>query len=112
MVALDQPELATGDDLCQKWAKWTKQLLQEMAFQLKMLRCRGVYPAFLSIFFVLCRIQFCVAYTVSVVLAFANGMGERTTAHSLAFGILLSWLPLLVLFAIIGRNPVSADRSR
>lgn len=103
MVSLTEPESATGDRTAQQW---TKQLLQELAFHLKMLRRRGVYPAFLSIFL------FCVAYTVSVVLAFANGMGERTTAHSLAFGILLSWLPLLVLFAIIDRNPVSADRSR
>ena len=102
MVALDQPELVTGEAAAQRW---TKELLQEMAFQLKMLRRRGVYPAFLSIFL------FCVAYAVSVVLAFAN-VGERTTAHAMAFGILVSWLPLLVLFAIIDRNPVSADRSR
>jgi hypothetical protein len=70
-----------------------------------MLRRRGVYPTFLSIF------VFFIAYAVSIVLAFA-AMGERTTAHSLAFGILISWFPLFVLFAILDRNPVSADRSR
>jgi hypothetical protein len=100
MVAMDQGEPATGNPRAQQW---TKQLLEEMAFQLRMLRRRGVYPAFLSIFL------FCVAYAVSVVLAFAD-LGTQTTAHGMA--ILLSWLPLFVLFSIIDRNPVSADRSR
>jgi hypothetical protein len=84
---------------------WTTELIQEMAVQLRMLRRRGVYPAFISVFL------FFVAYAVALVLAFAN-VGERTTAHSLALGILVSWLPLLVLFTILDRNPVSADRSR
>ncbi|KAH6869418.1 hypothetical protein B0T10DRAFT_533871 [Thelonectria olida] len=77
---------------------WTTQLLQAMAFQLRMLRRRGVYPTFLSIFL------FFIAYAVSLVLAFA--------AHSVAFGILISWFPLLVLFSVLDRNPVSADRSQ
>ena len=102
LVAMDRGEPATGDVEAREW---TAELLQEMAFQLRMLRRRGVYPAFLGIF------VFCIAYAVAVVLAFAN-VGERATAHALAFGILVSWLPLLVLFAIIDRNPVSADRSR
>jgi hypothetical protein len=85
--------------------RWTRELLREIAFQSRMLRRRGVYPTFLSIF------VFFIAYAVSIVLAFA-AMGERTTAHSLAFGILISWFPLFVLFAILDRNPVSADRSR
>jgi hypothetical protein len=84
---------------------WTTELVQEMAFQLRMLRRRGVYPAFVSVFL------FFVAYAVALVLAFAN-VGERTTAYSLALGILVSWLPLLVIFTILDRNPVSADRSR
>ena len=106
LVARDKGELEGGRNTENTEAKeWTEQLLREMAFHLRMLRRRGVYPAFLSVFL------FCVAYAVSVVMAFAS-IGERTTAHALAFGILVSWLPLLVLFAIIDRNPVSADRSR
>lgn len=107
-VHVDGIELPRMGDLRtpnQRATKWTRELLQEMAFQLKMLRRRGVYPTFLSIFL------FFIAYAVSLVLAFA-AMGERTTAHSLAFGILISWFPLLVLFTILDRNPVSADRSR
>jgi hypothetical protein len=102
MVARDAAEPDRGDARAREW---TEQLVREMAFHLRMLRRRGVYPALLSVFL------FCVAYAVSVVMAFAE-IGERTTAHALAFGIMVSWLPLLVLFAIIDRNPVSADRSR
>ncbi|KAH7124585.1 hypothetical protein EDB81DRAFT_911484 [Dactylonectria macrodidyma] len=83
----------------------TRELLQQMAFQLRMLRRRGVYPTFASIF------VFFVAFGVSLVFAFAD-VGERTTAHSLALGILVSWLPLMVMFTILDRNPMSADRTK
>jgi hypothetical protein len=83
----------------------TRELLQEMAFQLRMLRRRGVYPALASIFI------YFIAYAVSLVLAF-GGLGDRATAHSLALGLLVSWLLLMVLFTILDRNPVSADRSK
>jgi hypothetical protein len=89
----------------EKTTRWTRELLQSMAFQLRILRRRGVYPAFMTV------ILFFIAYAISIVQAFAD-VGERTTTHSLAFGILISWLPLFVLFAILDRNPVSADRSR
>ncbi|KIL90227.1 hypothetical protein FAVG1_05957 [Fusarium avenaceum] len=89
----------------QKATRWTKELLQQMAFELKILRRRGVYPTFLSI------IIFFIAFAVSLALAFAD-IGDRTTAHSLAFGILISWFPILILFSVLDRNPVSADRSR
>ncbi|PVH82981.1 hypothetical protein DL98DRAFT_570190 [Cadophora sp. DSE1049] len=89
----------------EKAQRWTTELLQAMASQLRMLRRLGVYPAFLSI------LLFCVAYAISVFMAFGN-IGDRTTTHSLAVGILISWLPNLLLFAIIDRNPISAERSR
>jgi hypothetical protein len=98
-----------GDDsdriIRRKTQRWTRELLQQMSFQLRMLRRRGVYPTFISVFL------FFVAYAISIALAFAD-VGERTTTHSLAFGILISWLPLFLLFALLDRNPVSADRSR
>jgi len=97
--------LAVDKAIREKTKKWTAEHLQLIAFQLRMLRRRGVYPTFISVFL------FYVAYAISIVLAFAD-VGERTTTHSLAFGILISWLPLLVLFTILDRNPVSADRSR
>ncbi len=86
--------------------RWTKELLQAMARQMKRSRRRGVRSTFASIFL------FFIAYGVAVVLAFAD-LGERTTTHSLAFGILLiTWFPLLLLFAVLDRNPNSAHRTR
>lgn len=89
----------------EKAQQWTTELLQAMASQLRVLRSLGVYPTFLSI------LLFCIAYAISVFMAFGN-IGDRTTTHSLAVGILISWLPNLLLFAIIDRNPISAERSR
>lgn len=80
-------------------------LLQSIAFQMRTLRRQGVFASFASI------LLFHIGFAVSVVLAFAD-IGERTTAHSLAFGMLISWFPLLFLFAILDRNPTSAGRSR
>lgn len=89
----------------EKVQQWTRELLEAMASQLRALRRRGVYPAFVSI------LLFCIAFAISLVMAFAN-IGDRTTTHSLAVGILISWLPNLLLFAIVDRNPISAERSR
>jgi hypothetical protein len=83
----------------------TKFLLTNLAHQLRMLRRRGVYPMIFNI------IWFFVAFVVSLVFAFAN-LGDNSTAHSLALGIGLSWLPALVLMTIIDRNPVSPIRCR
>ncbi|KAM7201779.1 hypothetical protein V8F20_004740 [Naviculisporaceae sp. PSN 640] len=86
--------------------RWTRDLLRAMARQMRRSRRLGIYSTLASIFL------FFVAYAASVVLAFAEGLGERTTTHSLAFGILITWLPLLLLFSILDRNPNSADRTR
>ncbi len=85
--------------------QWTKELLRAMARQMRRSRRRGVWSSFASIFL------FFVAYSVAVVLAFAD-LGERTTTHSLAFEILITWFPILLLFAVLDRNPNSADRTR
>lgn len=100
-------ETTSGHRSRQRWAEvWTAQELRAMALQLRSSRRRGVWPTFASI------LLFFVAYVVSVALAFSTDMGDRTTTHSLAFGILISWFPLLVLFAILDRNPNCADRTR
>jgi len=85
--------------------KWTKELLRAMAHQMRRSRRLGVWSTCASI------LLFFVAYAVSVVLAFSD-LGERTTTHSLAFGILITWFPLLIFFSILDRNPNSADRTR
>ncbi|KAK4984754.1 hypothetical protein LTR66_008388 [Elasticomyces elasticus] len=82
----------------------TRVLLYNLAFQLRMLRRRGVYPQFINI------IWFLVAFTISLVTAFAD-LGNNTTAHSLALGLLLSWLPVLVTMMIVDRNPSASTRA-
>jgi hypothetical protein len=81
-----------------------RELAATMAFQLRMLRRRGVIPTLGSL------ATFLIAFVFSVVLAF-DDLGDRTTAHSLGIGLLFGWLPLLIISTIIDRNPVSADRS-
>ena len=38
--------------------------------------------------------------------------GDNATAHNLAIGLLLAWLPVLILSSIVDRNPVASDSSR
>lgn len=84
--------------------RWTEELLRAMAHQMRRSRRLGVWATSASI------LLFFVAYAVSVVLAFGD-LGERTTTHSLAFGILITWFPLLLFFSILDRNPNSAERT-
>jgi hypothetical protein len=82
----------------------TKQLLSDIAFQLRMLRRRGVIPTLASLG------TFLVAFVFSVVLAFGN-LGDHTSFLALSIGLMVMWLPLLVIFTIVDRNPVSSERS-
>lgn len=82
----------------------TRQLLVALAFQLRMLRRRGVIPMLANLG------TFLVAFIFSVVLAFAE-LGGNSNTFSLAFGLLMTWLPLLVVFTIVDRNPVSSERA-
>ncbi|KAK0653105.1 hypothetical protein B0T16DRAFT_324002 [Cercophora newfieldiana] len=83
----------------------TKELLSQLAFQLRMLRRRAVIPTLASL------ATFLVAFIFSLVLSFAD-VGESSSVDPLILGLLYSWLPILVVFAIVDRNPVSSDRSR
>ena len=55
------------------------------------------------------KIWFLVAFAISIAIAFID-LGDETTAYSLAFGLLLSWLPILVVMAIVDRNLVGSSR--
>lgn len=39
-------------------------------------------------------------------------LGENATAHDLALGFLLSWLPVIILGSIVDRNPIAAEDVR
>ncbi|KAF4457811.1 hypothetical protein F53441_325 [Fusarium austroafricanum] len=82
----------------------TRQLLSDLAHQLRILRRKGVLPTLASLG------TFLVAFIFSLVLTFAE-LGDDNTPFALSFGLLLSWLPPLVIFTIVDRNPISADRS-
>lgn len=84
---------------------YTRQLLSEIAFQLRMLRRRAVIPTLASLG------TFLVAYISSVVLSFAN-VAPSGSVDQLGLGLLYTWLPVLVIFTIVDRNPVSGGCAR
>ncbi|KAM7188161.1 hypothetical protein V8F20_010657 [Naviculisporaceae sp. PSN 640] len=83
----------------------TRQLLVQLAYQLRMYRRKGVIPMLSNLG------TFLIAFIFSVVLAFAQLGEDKNSPFSLSFGLLVTWLPLLVVFTIVDRNPVSGDRS-
>lgn len=82
-----------------------ENLTSHLAFQLRLQRRRGVYPLSLNL------VWFLIAFVISMYTAFGE-VGDNLTAHSLALGLLLSWIPVLVLASIIDRNPVSTTRCK
>ena len=75
---------------------------QELARMLRIGRKKGVIQVFLS------EALFVIALAISIYGAFGE-IGNNQTAHELGIGLLLSWLPVLVLSSIVDRNPVAAD---
>jgi peptidoglycan/LPS O-acetylase OafA/YrhL len=83
--------------------RMTRELLGVLAYELRMLRRRAVIPALTSL------VAFLLAYIFSIVLAF-DDTKDSTTVFNLDLGLVVSWLPPLVIFSVIDRNPVSSDR--
>jgi hypothetical protein len=81
----------------------TKFLLTLLSRQLHLLRRRGMYPLAISIAW------FFAAFSIGVYQSFRQ-VGNYTVAHSLAVGLLLSWLPVLVLMSVADRNPNGVER--
>ena len=54
---------------------------------------------------------FLFAFVLSIQAAFGD-LGENTTAHDLALGCLLAWLPILIMGSIVDRNPIAAEAIR
>ncbi|KAK7957748.1 hypothetical protein PG988_012596 [Apiospora saccharicola] len=82
-----------------------ENLNEHLAFQLRLQRRKGVYPVYISI------LWFGISFAFSIVIAFA-ALGDNLTAHSLALGLLLSWIPIVVFASVVDRNPTSATRCR
>jgi hypothetical protein len=82
----------------------TRHLLVAIAHQLRMHRRRAVIPTLASLG------TFLIAFVFSVVLSFAD-VGQYTGVDMLVLGLLFTWLPVLVIFTIVDRNPVSSART-
>lgn len=78
---------------------------QELAESIRTNRKKGVVPVFVS------SMWFIVALAISIQAAF-NQLGFNETAHDLALGLLLAWLPVFILLCIIDRNPIATDAIR
>lgn len=63
---------------------------------------RGVVPVFIS------TLWFVFSLVLSIQAAFGV-LGDNAQAHDLALGLLLAWLPVLILSSIVDRNPVAAN---
>lgn len=62
-------------------------------------------PVFIS------TMWFLFSLAISIESAFGR-VGDHTTAHDLAIGLLLAWLPVLIMCSICDRNPVAAEDVR
>lgn len=78
---------------------------QEIARSARIGRRKGVIGVLLS------QVVFVIALAISIYAAFGE-IEIIVTAIDLGLGLLLAWLPILVLSSIIDRNPVAADEIR
>ena len=77
---------------------------RKLAMTLREGRKRGVVP----VFFTLMWFLFSLAITIEGDFA---TLGNNATAHDLAIGLLLAWLPVLMLSSIVDRNPTQPTPS-
>ena len=77
----------------------------ELARSLREGRKKGVIPVFISF------LWFVFALALSIELAY-DDIGANQTAHNLAMGLLVGWLPVLVVGSTVDRNSGSADSVR
>ena len=78
---------------------------RDLADRIRSGRKKGVVPVFVSLMW------FLFSLAISIQAAFGQ-IGENATAHSLAMGCLLSFVPVLIMTSIVDRNPVSAGSIR
>jgi hypothetical protein len=81
------------------------QMREALVRGLRSRRRRGTVPVFISIFW------FLVSLGISINTAFGQ-LGGNATAHNLALGLMLGWLPIFILACIVDRNPVSTNDIR
>lgn len=78
------------------------KLREQQAKDLRSRRRRGTVPVFISVGW------FLVSLAISINTAFGQ-LGGNATAHNLALGLMLGWLPVFVLACIVDRNPLNTN---
>ncbi|KAL8800878.1 MAG: hypothetical protein Q9182_004852 [Xanthomendoza sp. 2 TL-2023] len=73
-----------------------------LARSLRERRKKGIVPVFISLGW------FLFALSLSIADAFGQ-LGDNQTAHDLALGLLLAWLPVFVIATVVDRNLIGAD---
>lgn len=76
-----------------------------LARDLRRRRKRGVVPVFVS------TAWFLFSLAISIQSAFGL-IGNNAEAHDLALGLLLGWMPIMIMAGIVDRNPFSVDDVR
>ena len=82
-----------------------QQMRAKVAKSIRRERRRGAVQVLVSLAW------FLVAMGISINKAFGE-LGEGATAHNLALGLLMSWLPVLMAATIVDRNPMDAHYVR
>lgn len=76
-----------------------------LARTLRERRKKGIVPVYFSLSW------FIFALSLSIANTFGQ-LGDNQTAHDLALGLLLAWLPVFVIATIVDRNPIGSDPIR
>jgi hypothetical protein len=78
------------------------QRREHLADAIRKSRKHGVVQVLVSMMW------FLVALIISIYKAFGD-IGDNTTAHDLAMGLLMSWLPVLISASLVDRNPTNSE---
>lgn len=81
-----------------------KERRRKLALNLREGRKRGIVPVFVTLMW------FLISLAISIQSAFTT-LGQNSTAHDLALGLLLAWFPVLILSSIVDRNPAETATS-
>ncbi len=83
------------------------QRRRTLADSLRSARRKGVVPLYITLMW------FVFALAISLADAFGpRNIGSNTLAHDLAMGLLMSWVPVIILSGIVDRNPSAVEDTR
>ena len=116
----DSLQLLVVEDDTRNLVKRRRKLAKTIREQRK----RGVVPVFISLMWFLFSLVVSIqagrwsSHTLNSRFAHRwrskafGQLGSNATAHNLALGLLLAWLPVLILCSIVDRNPIAVEATR